>query len=104
MALDTLVSAGITWAPVTKDRRVRGIIAITDIIGAYQRGLRRSQHLLADIRGIAMRADARGDGSNACSRSRDQPARICDARSGSGRVSPPRAGVRSAWRLCRRGS
>jgi CBS domain-containing protein len=58
VALDTLVSAGITWAPVTEGRVLRGIIAITDIIAAYQRGLRRSQHLLADLTGTAVIVEA----------------------------------------------
>ena len=57
-ALDAIVSAGVTWAPVIEKRRVRGIITVADIIAGYQQALRRSQRLLADVTGTAVLVEA----------------------------------------------
>ena len=50
-ALDAIVSAGVGWVPVIEDQRVVGIVAMKEIIAGYQRALRRSLHLLADVAG-----------------------------------------------------
>jgi CIC family chloride channel protein len=50
-ALDAIVSAGVSWVPVVADRRVVGVIAMKEIMAGYQRALRRSLHLVADVRG-----------------------------------------------------
>jgi hypothetical protein len=52
-ALDAIVSAGISWAPVVDDRRVVGVVAMKEIMAGYQQALRRSLHLVADVRGRA---------------------------------------------------
>jgi CBS domain-containing protein len=50
-ALDAIVSADISWVPVVDDQHVVGVIAMKEIMAGYQRALRRSLHLVADVRG-----------------------------------------------------
>jgi H+/Cl- antiporter ClcA/predicted transcriptional regulator len=58
-ALDVMVSAGVGWVPVVDRRsRVVGIVAMNEVIGGYQRALRRSLHRLADIRGSSVLVEA----------------------------------------------
>ena len=63
-ALDAIVSAGVSWVPVVADQRVVGVIAMKEIMAGYQRALRRSLHLVADVRGRTTLVEATvADGS-----------------------------------------
>ena len=63
-ALDALVSSGAGWVPVLRARAVVGIVAMQEIIAAYQRGLRRSLRLLAGAAGSTALVEATvGSGS-----------------------------------------
>jgi CBS domain-containing protein len=63
-ALDAIVSADISWVPVVDDNRVVGVIAMKEIMAGYQRALRRSLHLVADVRGRTTLVEATvADGS-----------------------------------------
>jgi H+/Cl- antiporter ClcA len=57
-ALDAMVSGGIGWIPVVDGGRLVGIVAMNEVIGGYQRALRRSLRLLADVRGSAVLVEA----------------------------------------------
>ena len=63
-ALDVMASAGITWVPVIDGNRVVGIVGMNEVIAGYQRALRRSLRLLADVTGSSALVEARvGDAS-----------------------------------------
>ncbi|MEO8265402.1 MAG: chloride channel protein [Ilumatobacteraceae bacterium] len=63
-ALDVMVSAGVTWIPVVDASHVVGIVAMNEIIAGYQRVLRRSLRLLADVTGSTVLVEATiGDAS-----------------------------------------
>lgn len=53
-----MVSAGVSWVPVVNGGRVTGIIAMNEVIVGYQRALRRSLRLLADVRGSSVLVEA----------------------------------------------
>jgi CBS-domain-containing membrane protein len=57
-ALDVIVSAEAGWVPVLDGSRVVGIIAMDDVIDGYQRALRRSLRLLADVKGSSVLVEA----------------------------------------------
>ncbi|MEP7202826.1 MAG: chloride channel protein [Ilumatobacteraceae bacterium] len=57
-ALDAMVSAGVTWVPVVDAEHVVGIISMSEIIAGYQRVLRRSLRLLADVTGSTVLIEA----------------------------------------------
>lgn len=57
-ALDALVSGGIAWVPVVDAGRLAGIVGMSEVIGGYQQALRRSIHLLADVRGSSALVEA----------------------------------------------
>ncbi len=57
-ALDAMVSAGVRWIPVVDAGRLVGIVAMNEVIAGYQRALRRSLHLLADVRGGSVLVEA----------------------------------------------
>ena len=52
-ALDAMVSSGVHWVPVIEHGRVAGIIGMSEVIEAYQGGLRRSLRLLTGTMGKA---------------------------------------------------
>ena len=63
-ALDVMVSAGVRWIPVVDGSDVVGIVAMSEVIGGYQRALRRSLRLFADISGSSVLIEAPvGEGS-----------------------------------------
>jgi Trk K+ transport system NAD-binding subunit len=57
-ALDVMVSAGAGWVPVIDAGRVVGIVAMNEVMGGYQRALRRSLRLLADGTGSSVLVEA----------------------------------------------
>lgn len=57
-ALDVMVSAGVSWVPVVDGAQAVGIVAINEVIGGYQRALRRSLRLLADVTGSSALVEA----------------------------------------------
>ncbi len=62
--LDAMVSAGVSWVPVVENQHVVGVIAMKEIMTGYQRALRRSLHLVADVRGRSILVEATvADGS-----------------------------------------
>jgi H+/Cl- antiporter ClcA len=58
VALDSMVSGGLRWLPVVDAGHLVGIVAMNEVIGGYQRALRRSLHLLADVRGGSVLVEA----------------------------------------------
>ncbi len=57
-ALDVMVSAGAGWVAAVEGGRVVGIVAMNEIIAGYQHALRRSLHLLADVKGSSVLVEA----------------------------------------------
>jgi len=57
-ALDAMVSAGVGWIPVVDGSKLAGIVAMNEVIGGYQRALRRSLRLLADVGGGSVLVEA----------------------------------------------
>lgn len=57
-ALDAMVSAGVHWIPVLERDRVRGILAMSEVIGGYQTALRRTLRLLTGVSGRALLMEA----------------------------------------------
>ena len=53
-----MVSAGAGWLPVVDEGRVVGIVAMNEVISGYQRALRRSLRLLADVTGSSVLVEA----------------------------------------------
>ncbi|CAN5474277.1 chloride channel protein [soil metagenome] len=57
-ALDAMVSAGVSWIPVTEDKQVVGIVAMNEVMFGYQQALRRSLRRLADVTGSSQLVEA----------------------------------------------
>jgi CBS domain-containing protein len=57
-ALDAMVSAGVGWLPVVDGGRLAGIVGMNEIVDGYQRALRRSLRLLADVGGRSTLVEA----------------------------------------------
>jgi H+/Cl- antiporter ClcA len=57
-ALDAMTSAGTNWIPVLDGTRLRGIVAMKEVVAGYQAALRRSLRHLADIKGDAVLVEA----------------------------------------------
>lgn len=58
-ALDAMVSGGLGWIPVVDAGQLVGIVGMNEVIGGYQRALRRSLRLVADIHGGSVLVEAR---------------------------------------------
>jgi CBS domain-containing protein len=56
--LDALVSSDVGWVPALDGRQIAGIVAMHEVIAAYQRALRRSLHLLAGAVGSTTLVEA----------------------------------------------
>lgn len=58
-ALDAMVSASVNWIPVLDRDRLRGVIAMSEVIGGYQTALRRTLRRLTGVSGGAVLIEAK---------------------------------------------
>jgi hypothetical protein len=58
VALDVMVSAGVTWVPVLQEGDVVGIVGMNEVVDGYQAALRGSLRRVADMNGTTVLVEA----------------------------------------------